>query len=139
MPERGRMSDDLVHRLRQATHGAIHHEAADCIEKLQARIDAIMPLLDESVERGNRIEELEKRNTHLADIRERAMNTANNFHARIEVLEAEILKWLDLGKRSADRIEALESALRIIAGYDPPIDKMMGDIELSRRALKGKS
>ncbi len=82
---------------------------------------------------------------------------------RIEVLEAEILKWLDLGKRSADRIEALqaridaimplldesvergnridvlEAALRIIAGYDPPVDKMMGDIELSRRALKGKS
>ncbi len=58
---------------------------------------------------------------------------------RIEALEAEILKWLDLGKRSADRIEALEAALRIIAGYDPPIDKMMGDIELSRRALKGKS
>ncbi len=39
---------------------------------------------------------------------------------------------------AADRIEVLEAALRIIAGYDPPIDKMMGDIELARRALEGK-
>ncbi len=97
MPECGRMSDDLVQLLRgeallwsPSPLTGLCTKAADRIEALEARIDAIMPLLDESVERGNRIEEL-------------------------------------------------EAALRIIAGYDPPIDKMMGDIELSRRALKGKS
>ncbi len=60
---------DLVQRLRKMNGNGFLTcgEAADCIEALQARIDAIMPLLDESVERGNRIDVLEAALREIAD------------------------------------------------------------------------